>query len=90
MPRKLIRDKRKYDVLTHDQLFELLCGPRSDDAALCAFPDDGERRAAWRLHGVQVAELAGDVAPWALREYGAPPAPVIRHGVRRVAGVGDG
>jgi hypothetical protein len=36
-------------------------------------PDIGEARAAWRRYGKQfLEEYSGDVAPWALSEFGEP------------------
>lgn len=74
MPRRRKVGRATRDALDYWQWLELLLGPRSENPAQNAFPNDGDRRAAWRLHGAgMIAEIdRRDPAPWALREYGAP------------------
>jgi len=74
MPRKKRRDLRRLEVLTVLQRWELLLGPRSCDSDRCAFQSDGERRAAWAIHGRQILDNQRDesVKIWAMEEYGYP------------------
>lgn len=64
--------RRRFAVLSHDEVVELWLGPRGE--GISVFESDGTRRDAWLLHRQQLSENAGvDIGRWwAAKHYGLP------------------